>query len=55
VSRPQNSEISDKAAIEAVFMHFPPDPEKIRQIEAHLLEKFPNTVVFVEPMEGKAF
>jgi len=38
-----------------VFMHLPPDPEKIRQIEAHLLEKFPNAVVFAEPMEKKVF
>lgn len=37
-----------------VFMHLPPDPEKIRQIEAHLREKFPNAVIFAEPMEKKA-
>jgi len=37
-----------------VFMHLPPEPEKIRQIEAHLLEKFPNAVVFAEPIEEKA-
>ena len=38
-----------------VFMHLPPDAEKIRQIEAHLLQKFPNAVVFVEPTEVKVF
>lgn len=37
-----------------VFMHLPPDPEKILQIEAHLLERFPNAVVFAQPMEKKA-
>jgi len=37
-----------------VFTHLPPNPEKIRQIEAHLLEKFPNAVVFEEPMFEKA-
>ena len=38
-----------------VFMHLPPDPEKIKGIEAHLLEKFPNAVVFAQPMEEMAF
>jgi L-ascorbate metabolism protein UlaG (beta-lactamase superfamily) len=37
-----------------VFMHLPQNPEKIRQIEAHLFEKFPNAVVFAEPMDDKA-
>ncbi len=37
-----------------VFMHLPPDPEKILKIEARLLQQFPNAVVFAEPMEEKA-
>ena len=38
-----------------VFMHLPPETEKIHQIEAHLAQKFPSAVVFVEPMEEKVF
>lgn len=38
-----------------VFMHLPPNPEKILAIKAQLLEKFPNAVVFLEPMEERAF
>jgi L-ascorbate metabolism protein UlaG (beta-lactamase superfamily) len=34
-----------------VFMHLPPEPEKINAIEARLLQTFPNAVVFAEPME----
>jgi L-ascorbate metabolism protein UlaG (beta-lactamase superfamily) len=36
-----------------VFMHLPPEKEKIRQIEARLLETFPNAIVFAEPMDKK--
>lgn len=36
-----------------VFMHLPPDSEKISQLEAHLQQKFPNAVLFAEPMEER--
>lgn len=38
-----------------VFMHLPPDPEEIHTITARLLQKFPNAVVFAEPMEERVF
>lgn len=38
-----------------VFMHLPPEPDKILKIKARLLQTFPNAVVFAEPMEEKAF
>ena len=38
-----------------IFMHLPPVPEKIEQLTRHLLEKFPNTVVFQEQMQLRTF
>jgi L-ascorbate metabolism protein UlaG (beta-lactamase superfamily) len=38
-----------------VFMHLPPQAEKIEQYGAHLKAKFPNAVVFREPLEARTF
>jgi L-ascorbate metabolism protein UlaG (beta-lactamase superfamily) len=38
-----------------VFMHLPPQPEQIEQYASHLAQKFPNAVVFREPLESSLF
>jgi L-ascorbate metabolism protein UlaG (beta-lactamase superfamily) len=38
-----------------VFMHLPPQPEKIEQIAQHLQEKFPEGFVFAKPLQVKNF
>jgi L-ascorbate metabolism protein UlaG (beta-lactamase superfamily) len=38
-----------------VFMHLPPEPQKIEQLTAHLSGLFPNAVVFDEPLQVKTF
>ena len=39
----------------AVFMHLPPEPEKIDQIERRLEATFPKAVVFDEPLQMRTF
>ena len=38
-----------------VFMHLPPQPEKIERLTGHLSGKFPNAVLFQEPLERRSF
>jgi L-ascorbate metabolism protein UlaG (beta-lactamase superfamily) len=38
-----------------IFMHLPPEPEKIDQIERRLEATFPNAVVFDEPLQMRTF
>lgn len=40
---------------QVVFMHLPPEPEQIRQIEARLQQIFPSVVVIAEPMTELTF
>lgn len=38
-----------------IFMHLPPQPEKIEQYAGHLSGMFPNAVIFREPLESRTF
>jgi L-ascorbate metabolism protein UlaG (beta-lactamase superfamily) len=38
-----------------IFMHLPPEPEKIEQYAGHLSQIFPNAVIFREPLERRTF
>ncbi len=38
-----------------VFMHLPPQPEQIEKHAGHLSQKFPNAVIFREPLESRTF
>jgi L-ascorbate metabolism protein UlaG (beta-lactamase superfamily) len=38
-----------------IFMHMPPEPEKIERLSAYLTSKLPNAVVFRERMESRSF
>jgi L-ascorbate metabolism protein UlaG (beta-lactamase superfamily) len=38
-----------------VFMHLPPQPEKIEALRAHLEEKFPEAFLFSEPLQVEKF
>jgi L-ascorbate metabolism protein UlaG (beta-lactamase superfamily) len=38
-----------------VFMHLPPQPEEIEKYARHLKKKFPNAVLFQEPLQTRGF
>ncbi len=38
-----------------IFMHLPPQPEKIESLAGHLAGLFPNAVVFDKPLQTKGF
>jgi L-ascorbate metabolism protein UlaG (beta-lactamase superfamily) len=38
-----------------VFMHLPPQEEKIESLTRHLTESFPNAVIFRKPLEARSF
>lgn len=38
-----------------IFMHLPPEPEKIEQIAEHLQKKFPEAFLFSEPLQVEEF